>query len=226
MTPAGVATSAEPPLWAAMPPDDPATGLALDLWRWDLGDPASAVAAPPSARDMHVSRRTAKDDTLRRVLARYLCCEPGGIVFGRSARGRPFIADPRTPLDFNLSDSRNTVVLAVTRRGQVGVDIEYHRTIRDPIAIAHRLLPAAWVDELAYVAVAEQPAMFFSLWTRFEACQKARGQGVFAPRTAQPQRCFGAFLAAPACSGHVCIAGARAVPDRKSWRFFEYPADD
>lgn len=214
MTTPSASAPPAPPCWTSTLPDEPSTGLALDLWRWDLDDPR------PDG-DRVAVRRAARDRTVRRILARYLCCSPADIVFGRSARGRPFVVSPQTPIDFNLSDSRSTVVLAVTREARVGVDIEYHRDIRDPLAIATRVLPAPWIDELKAAAEHERPAAFFSLWTRFEACQKARGQGIFAPRTAQPAACFGAFVAAPACSGHVCMAGPQSTPAREQWRYFD-----
>jgi phosphopantetheinyl transferase len=214
------------PRWETQPPADPATGLSLDLWRWDSADRRVAAAGRLSREGTAAARRLRKDGALRQILARYLSCEPVDIAFGRSARGRPFVNYPQTPLDFNLSDSGDTVIIAVTGRGRVGVDIEYHRGIRDPMAIARRLLPATWFDELSGVPEPERPAAFFLLWTRFEACQKARGQGVFAQRTAEPHECFGAFVPAPGCSGHVCIAGLDAVPDRRAWRFFDFSPDD
>ena len=217
----GTSASAPPvlPLWDTRPPADPSAALCLDLWRWNLPEP-HAAAGPLSVDGATAARRLAKDHALRQILARYLSCDPHVIVFGRSARGRPFIEYPQTPLDFNLSDSGDTVVIAVTRRGRVGVDIEYHRHIRDPMAIARRLLPVSWTEELARIPAPDRSVAFFLLWTRFEACQKAKGQGVFAPRTAEPTECFGAFVPARGCSGHVCIAGLNAVPDRRSWRFF------
>ena len=224
MTPAGASGRVLTPQWLTTAPEDPSAGLFLDLWRWNVRDrrPAGGRDTPTT----RASRRRAKNVALRRLLARYLYCDPDAIVFGRSARGRPFIAQPQTPVDFNLSDSRDTADVAITRRGRVGVDIEYHRSIRDPMAVAQRWLPATWIDELAEIPKADQAAAFFFLWTRFEACQKAKGQGVFAPRTAEPRECFGAFLPAPECSGHVCSAGLDAVPDRRSWRFFDYPSHD
>lgn len=223
----GTTASAPPvmPVWEKKPPADLSAALTLDLWRWYLPEP-QAAAPPLSVEGTTAARRLAKDNALRRILARYLSCDPRAIVLGRSARGRPFIEYPQTPLDFNLSDSGDTVVIAVTPRGRVGVDIEYHRRVRDPMAIARRLLPVSWTEELAGIPPPERSAAFFLLWTRFEACQKARGQGVFAPPTAEPSQCFGAFVPAPGCSGHVCIAGLNAVADRRSWRFFAFPHHD
>lgn len=234
MTEAPALAGLHAPNWSSGMPDSPLARLSLDVWRWQTATPLpdgpelcaadkqSAASLPPSRRAGFLSRRI----VLRRILARYLGCEPEQVVIGKTTRGRPFIEHPRTTLDFNLSDSKGTVLLALAGEGQIGVDIEYHRPLEDPLGIARRVLPEAWIRELAIVDGHERIRRFFSLWTRFEACQKARGQGVFATPAAPQKQCFSGFLAAPGCSAHVCIAGVDTMPERKSWRFLDYAYHD
>lgn len=87
--------------------------------------------------------------------------------------GKPFI--PGGP-EFNISHSGEMVVLAVSRNGVVGIDIERIRTINLQDFFQH-------VPELLGCKnsnASEALPLFFELWTQKEALLKAAGTGLLA----------------------------------------------
>lgn len=139
----------------------------MDIWRVRLPD-----------GEIRDTARAARDLLLRRYL-RLAPQDP--LPMGRSRRGKPFLAAGIGPLDFNLSHTQGMALLAVSGDGSVGIDVERLRPIRDPVRIAARVWPDATVNRLVERPAGEQRQAFFTEWTRFEACQKALGRGVFDP---------------------------------------------
>lgn len=89
-----------------------------------------------------------------------------------SRYGRPFI--PGGP-EFNISHSGSMVVLAVTHRGAVGIDIEKIR----PVNLSDF---SGQVPEIATLREIADPdhanLLFFDCWTRREAVLKGCGKGL------------------------------------------------
>jgi 4'-phosphopantetheinyl transferase len=89
--------------------------------------------------------------------------------------GKPFI--PGGP-EFNISHSEDMVVLAVTKGGAVGIDIEKIRTVK--IDDFSRYVPE--VANLYEKYDADQVnSLFFDCWTQKEAVLKGYGKGLLAP---------------------------------------------
>lgn len=124
----------------------------------------------PAERDRFVVGRAA----VRDILSRCTGVRPRRLLLVRGARGRPRLAGPTTQrLDFNLSHSGPTALLAVAPGCQVGIDIEEIDPALDHRAMAARFLGA---DEAAAVRAlpdAEGRQAFFTGWTRREAYAKA-----------------------------------------------------
>lgn len=115
---------------------------------------------------------------LRAIVADYLGTVPGAIEFQYGGQGKPRVA-VAPPLYFNLSHSQALALLAMTRLGEIGVDVEWIRPIE--LEIADRYFAPAEVAALRALPAAEQTAAFFRCWTRKEAYIKARGEGVLLP---------------------------------------------
>jgi 4'-phosphopantetheinyl transferase len=130
--------------------------------------------------DRHRRRFVAAHAFLRSVLAWHTGQHPAGIVFTRTASGKPFA--PAIGLHFNLSHSQDAFVCAVAQQ-RVGVDIEQLRTMPDALAIARRFFSADEVDALVRLEPERRLLGFFSCWTRKEAYVKATGKGL----TSSPQ---------------------------------------
>lgn len=104
-----------------------------------------------------------------------------------SRYGRPFV--PGGP-GFNISHSGNMVVLAVTHRGTVGIDIEKIRSVN--LDDFSGQVPE--VDSLRGIADPDHAnRLFFDCWTRREAVLKGCGKGLMASLAHVVFRGDGAF---------------------------------
>jgi len=125
---------------------------------------------------------TVSHGMLRRILARYGAGAPEALRFAVGQFGKPVLAagagDPA--LEFNLSHSGDLALIAVSRGGPVGVDVEaWNRRIRH-VDLAERFFSPA--ERAALRALAHDPEAttegFFNAWTRKEAYLKATGHGI------------------------------------------------
>ncbi len=136
----------------------------LHVWhaRLDSDDWPDAKALPATERDRAAKllsdrargRWVASRWALRIVLARYTEQQPGKVDLRCGERGKPMLADPDTPLRFNLSHSGELALIAIAERREVGVDVQ---------------------------AIGDKPAEFYAEWTRREAIAKCHGVGLWAP---------------------------------------------
>jgi 4'-phosphopantetheinyl transferase len=86
-----------------------------------------------------------------------------------------------TPLQFNLSHSHGTGLVAVAWGRTVGVDLERIRAMSDLDQIVFRFFAPGERSEFATLADDLKPAAFFRCWTRKEAYMKATGEGFSLP---------------------------------------------
>jgi len=126
----------------------------------------------PHLRERYVAAHA----SMRRLLGGYLRVDPASLAFDIAERGKPSL--PGRPLHFNLSHTSDHGLLAVTRVGEVGVDIESVDRKLDRAGIAERFFSRAEADELASLPAELQPEGFCNLWTRKEAWLKATGVGI------------------------------------------------
>lgn len=146
---------------------------------------------------------------LRSALERLTHVAAREIRFDYGRRGKPLL--PGGP-SFSLSHSGERVLIAVSARGRVGVDVERIRPVRRLEALAARWLAPG---ERAWLAAAGEggvEAAFFDVWTRKEAFAKALGSGL-----ATPFRSFSVDMAAGEggsgrCGGlaELTVSGERA----------------
>ena len=115
-------------------------------------------------------RWAASHAILRRILEGYTAVPAAALSFSRGEFGKPYLAG--SPVHFNMSDSGDRALYAVTLYAEIGVDVERVREI-DGAGISRRFLPAS---EAA--AVRDDPAAFFHVWTRREAYLKCIGVGL------------------------------------------------
>ena len=118
---------------------------------------------------------------LRQILAAYLDIDPRALVFGYGPNGKPFLADPRTTLVFNLSHSGELALYGVAWNCRIGIDIERCRSITDSERLAEQVFAMAERVQLASVPADGRAKAFFDGWTRKEAFIKALGAGLACP---------------------------------------------
>jgi 4'-phosphopantetheinyl transferase len=116
--------------------------------------------------------------TLRLLLSRYTGQPPEQITFTYSRRGKPFLAENLTGLEFNLAHSHELALYGFTAGTQIGVDVEY--TGRDVAVdeIAEHFFSQEEVSAFRSLPPAQRVAGFFNCWTRKEAFLKANGEGI------------------------------------------------
>ncbi len=126
-------------------------------------------------RDTYIASHGA----LRLLLALHSGDEPRRIQLVSGANGKPMMAQsaPRR-VEFNLSHSGSKALIALSRSQPVGVDIERFDNRTDIEAIAGRYFSPEQRQALRTARRGQRLRTFFSLWTRKEACLKARGVGL------------------------------------------------
>ena len=128
--------------------------------------------------DRHRRRFIVGQGALRHLLGCYSALQPAALRFELGPKGKPaLIEDPS--LHFNLSHSSERAVVALARKGALGVDIERRREMKDADNIAKRFFSRPEID--SYLSVSEElrQRAFFNCWTRKEAFVKALGEGLF-----------------------------------------------
>jgi len=161
------------------PADVLVVGIALDSYRGD-----EALLSGAEGARFRRMRSTAKRreflvgrSAMRRVLGRLMRTEPQDVRFELGAHGKPGVAGEHR-LYFNLSHSSERAVLAVTRGGPVGVDIEAARPGRPFHRLAKRFFAAPEYESLQGLSATEFADGFYRLWTLKEAYLKAIGTGL------------------------------------------------
>jgi 4'-phosphopantetheinyl transferase len=117
---------------------------------------------------------------LRMLLSTYAGREPASLVFEYEAHGKPRPAGA-DGIAFNVSHSGDVALYAVTRVGDVGVDVEAWRPLADRDDLAARFFAPGEVRRLQALDPDGRQAAFFACWTRKEAFVKAIGEGLSHP---------------------------------------------
>jgi 4'-phosphopantetheinyl transferase len=224
----------------------------IDVWTWrlripdiELGPLIQLLSADERAR---VSRLAFAQDQsqfivararLRQILARYLAMRAEAIVFSYGDHGKPVLSVYQSAPFFNLSHSGEFAALAVTRCGEVGIDIEQIRPVGAEIAL--RFFSKGEKETLAPLSGEEWLAAFYKCWTRKEAVLKAHGKGLSAglasfdvslarDATVRPLRLYGSHSGSPGLgsiqdlplvvgfAGAIAVRTERALPTLRHFR--------
>ncbi len=242
----------DPTGWAAGVPDGDLAPGAIHVWLAYLddgyGDPflsASVMSADEQARarrfvfEKDRRRFSAARVLLRTLLASYVGTDPAALRFTTGGHGKPSLEGwPPAPA-FNVSHSQDVAVIAVSRAGDVGVDVEAIRKMDDGEAIAGRFFAPAEADRLRGIAPELRDEAFFACWTRKEAFVKAIGEGLSHPLDSfevtlgpgEPARLLGVgghppdparwtLAALPAVPGYAGALVVRGRPERVDYRIW------
>ncbi len=136
--------------------------------------------------DRDRSRFTRGRAGLRILLGRYLDVAPGEIRFRYQNNGKPEIDYPPDTgvLRFNVSNSGELVLIAVTAGTPLGIDVEKMLKMTDVMDIATRYFSAREVQALRDMDESKRQVSFFACWTRKEAFLKVTGAGMSYPLSA------------------------------------------
>lgn len=143
---------------------------------WSLLDAGEQARAQRFMRERDRTRFIRRRAALREILAQHTGLPPQALRFTHNPFDRPSLAG--LDLDFNTSHSDGLAVVAVTRHGRVGIDIERRLDEElDPAILQPHLTPAAYAALLKQ-APSQRKHTFYDWWTRVEALAKARGTGI------------------------------------------------
>jgi 4'-phosphopantetheinyl transferase len=156
----------------------------------DLSEPAwvelVAGVAPAERRDaerradpLDRRRLLAARGWRRRLLAAELGCDPGEVPIVVDGRGKPRIAGGRdAELRFSASRSRELTLVALSRRMEVGVDVEAVDPATDVERFAARFLSESEQRAVTERSPDQRREALFACWTRKEAYLKGNGDGL------------------------------------------------
>ena len=130
--------------------------------------------------EKHQNRYIAGRGALRAILGQYLHAPPADLRFAYLTNGKPTLADKfaSAGIHFNLAHTGDLALVAVTRLGMVGVDVESVRPVKNVDELIARFFSSRENELFQKVPDHEKPAAFFNLWTRKEALLKATGEGI------------------------------------------------
>jgi len=146
-----------------------------------------ALATPPVVLDaaaIHLwyFRGVGKSDhatLLTRLLSGYLGIPHGDLIIERDLYGKPhLVGEHAARVQFNLSHSGASMIVALSRDQALGVDIEDGLRERPWLALAERYFAPAEYRRLARLPEATLAAAFIDLWSCKEAVLKALGRGI------------------------------------------------
>jgi 4'-phosphopantetheinyl transferase len=128
----------------------------------------------------HRNRFIAGRGLLRRLLATYLGMKPHALEFAFAPNGKPTLTGltVHQALHFNLAHSEDLLLIAVTRSGSVGVDVERVRMLPDFEELVASFFSPNESAKFRNLTAEQKPTAFFDLWTRKEAWLKASGDGI------------------------------------------------
>ncbi len=116
---------------------------------------------------------------LRRVLSSYLDVAPQEISLIKGEHGKPFLATG--DLAFNLSHTGDHALVAVSRHGDLGVDLEKIRESAPIEDLALRCFSPEELEQWQRCPSELRVTSFFHLWAQKEAFLKAHGGGMTIP---------------------------------------------
>ena len=151
----------------------------IDLTREELaaGESLSADERVRAGRMRapYQSRWIASREGLRRILARYAEANPRSLVIGTKANGKPLTEQGPA---FSMSHTRDVALVAVTNRGEIGVDVEEVRPFDDMADLLDRFFSPVERRGINSTEPERRTDAFYRCWTRKEAAVKAEGSGL------------------------------------------------
>jgi phosphopantetheine--protein transferase-like protein len=118
----------------------------------------------------------------RTILSRYEPeIEPFQWQFQPNIHGKPEVTGPKSMdgiLYFNITHTEGVVVMAISRSGQVGVDVERVGRPMDYLGMSRRFFAEIEAEAVSNISEAERSELFYRIWTLKEAYVKAIGKGL------------------------------------------------
>jgi 4'-phosphopantetheinyl transferase len=116
---------------------------------------------------------------LREILGQYLKISPASVQFAFNAFEKPCLHPiHRSELFFNLSHSGTKLVVALSEKTEIGIDVEKISSERVCQDTARTLFTSSELEQWLALSTSNQTQAFYNAWTRKEAFMKALGEGL------------------------------------------------
>ncbi len=148
------------------------------------------------------------------------CClgEPAATLrFRYGPYGKPELAEGGQDLRFNLTQSADRGMLAISLGRHVGIDLEQEEPI-DVLTIARQFFSPGEYAALCAVSASRRLSAFYRCWTRKESFVKALGDGLSCP--------LASFDMSVEENGSSLLLACRTSTEAGRWRTIAVPADD
>jgi len=130
-------------------------------------------------RHQDVTAFIARRVFLREVLATELGVSPQGLSLRLSSNGKPEFPDESSGLWFSQSSTSGLTVVALSREGEVGVDVENLERAVDHEGVARRWFRPHEISRIELCGSDEARRLeFMRTWTAREAAAKVTGEGM------------------------------------------------
>lgn len=168
----------------------------VHVWRFSLDVPAhharllgdsladdEAARADRFRREVDRTRFVVVHAQIRTLLAVYLDVRPEQLEFRHDRWGKPYLAPEvhGSDIAFNSTRSQEMGLCAVSLNRAVGVDVEHVRPLINYLDIAQCFFSHREIEALNAAPDSMRHRMFYTIWTRKEACVKALGKGLLMP---------------------------------------------
>ena len=159
---------------------------------------------------------------LRQFLAATLGISADAVRYAAAEHGKPRLRSSGAEgLFFNMSHSGECALLAVSRCGPLGVDLEAQREVAMLAEVAAKNFSVAERRQLFDLSPEEHPQAFLRCWTRKEALLKADGRGLSLPLDS-----FDVELCRRAGNLLLRAAAAAGLDSGKTWSINDLKAPD
>ncbi len=118
--------------------------------------------------------------SLRKYLGLLTEADPSVFKFKYLEYGKPVLEEPSRYVDisFNISHSNDIALIAISRKCDIGIDVEKINHEVDHQALVSRFFSKAEQSEFNHYSASSKAKAFYACWTRKEAFIKATGNGI------------------------------------------------
>ena len=130
---------------------------------------------------VHKSYYTIRTALLRTIISKYCDLKIMDIDIGLGPFGKPYLKNSSVDLHFNVSHSENFTYIAMTKSGEIGIDLECAHERQDLDSLARYVLHENEYCTFKSIVYSEQLMYFYRIWSLKEAIVKSVGIGLNYP---------------------------------------------
>lgn len=115
------------------------------------------------------------------LISNILKLPPKSIIFKKTPNDKPYLSG--LPIHFNISHSKNYVIIGITKLATLGVDVEFINRDFEITKLSRRFFSQEEAKQVNDSLNTDPYMSFYKCWTKKEAFIKAHGDGLNIPLT-------------------------------------------